>query len=107
MSRFLRRNDFELLFKGPYKRIKKQRNLAVGKWKAKSIENQSDQIIGFAKFSRPDADVSYHYGGIYIDEVSNGQFDESSETGFISSSSGFAACSCSASLFTSSFVSSV
>ena len=81
MSRFLRQNDFELLFKGPYKRFKKQGNSAVGKWKAKSIENQSDQIIGFAKFSRPDSDVSYHYGAIYIDDVRNGQFDESSETG--------------------------
>ena len=81
MSRFLRQNDFELLFKGPYRRIEKQTNSVVGKWKAKSIEDRSDQIIGFAKFSRPETDTSYHYGVIYIDDVRNGLFDESHEAG--------------------------
>ena len=75
MSRFLRQNDFELLFKGPYRRIQKRRNFAVGKWKAKSIEDRSDQIIGFAKFSRPEGDLSYHYGAVYMDDVRNGVFD--------------------------------
>jgi hypothetical protein len=54
MSGFLRKNDFELLFKGPYRRIQKRRDFAVGKWKAKSTDDRSDAIIGFAKFSRPE-----------------------------------------------------
>ena len=81
MSRFLRQNGFELLFKGPYRRFEKKRNSAAGKWIAKSIEDSSDKIIGFARFSRPDADTSPHYGAVYIDDVRNGQFDQSDETG--------------------------
>lgn len=75
MSGFLRKNDFELLFKGPYNRIQKRRDFAVGKWKAKSTDDRSDAIIGFAKFSRPETETSPHYGAIYIDTHRNGAFD--------------------------------
>ncbi len=75
MSQFLRQNDFKLLFKGPYRRIKKKRDYSIGKWKAKSTDG-SDAIIGFARFSKPEGDYSYHFGTVYIDALRNGEYDE-------------------------------
>ena len=81
MSEFLRQNDFELLFKGPYRRIRKKRSYSVGKWRAKSTSAGSDVIIGFAKFSRPEGDSSFHYGTVYIDAMRNGEFDDYRRSG--------------------------
>ena len=75
MSDFLRNNGFKLLFKGPYRRIKKKGGRAVGKWKVKATDNSDDKIIGFTTFRKPEGESSYHYGGVYIDGKRNGEFD--------------------------------
>ena len=49
---------------------------AVGKWKVKSLDDSSDKIIGFARFSIPSQDESYHYGAMFIDGRRNGRLDE-------------------------------
>lgn len=78
MSNFLRSNDFQLIFRGSYKRIENQKNMSIGRWKAKRLENSSDKIIGFAKFSRSEVSDSFDYGAVYIDSHRNGVYDAAS-----------------------------
>ena len=66
MSNFLRSNDFQLIFRGSYKRIENQKNMSIGRWKAERLENSSDKIIGFAKFSRSEVSDSFDYVAVYI-----------------------------------------
>ena len=72
---FLKQNGFELMFKGRYKRNKKRRDSAFGSWKAWSIDDPSDQIVGHASFTIPNDGVSAHYGAIYTDSVRNNKYD--------------------------------
>ena len=72
---FLKQNGFELMFKGRYKRNKKKRNSSIGSWKARSINDPSDQIVGYAEFTIPSDRTSAHYGAIYSDSVRNNKYD--------------------------------
>ena len=78
MSKFLRSNGFEMVFRGSYKRIDNFRNSSVGRWRAKLLDNKSDKIVGFARFSRSEAPSSYDYGAVYIDSHRNGIYDDGS-----------------------------
>ena len=78
MSRFLRDNVFQLIFRGSYKRINHRKKLSVGRWKAKLLDNKSDWIIGFTKFSKPESSKTYHNGAVYIDSNRNKIYDDTS-----------------------------
>ena len=75
---FLKQNGFELMFKGKYERNKKTRNFSRGMWKARSIDDPSDKIVGHAKFTIPKDRSSAHYGAIYSDSTRNNKYDSKS-----------------------------
>lgn len=78
MSNFLRRNGFELIFKGRYKRTENSESTSLGRWKAKLLENKSDKITGFAKFTRSEGTIPYDYGMVFVDTNQNRIYDNGS-----------------------------